>query len=894
MEDPESNNMNDFDESSSEDENNKLPEFANAANKRLNEIINRYRKEIKVIQKEINEDSKILKILKDHKESVESQVETRDKMLTEMKKSNEIQKHTLELIKRQRGKIKFQKEKLIEEETNLKNRFNVIQNNISKANSKLDKYKLDTKYILEELENWALAAKEKEDDSANLNKYYQYDKYKINDLLVKIDILTNEVNELKENLQLEITDSIAANISLHKTTKQLKILHKERQDLLDELIKINNNMKIVSEEIKDNCDLYYKNKIDIEKDKEKLKKNIKIYDNSIQLNKDAEIKVKLEEQNINKLRQKLFENENNLNELNNDLRIKKGELISLGKELSNKHNSTKVLKDDLEKKNKKYQKAFKEYENKKKEIEDNKINFYSEKEEKETIIKQNNLLQKALKQTKEDLEKEKNKLFEEGQNLFSLRDKESLLLKEIENGNNKKRILKSNIRKLENELIRQEDLYDGVNFKVNQLQKKIDWMKGKRPVEETNEISEKTEELENKISNLNNKLKDIENTIKLINEDIKNKDIEVRNNNNDKEKIINDIANLELENNKIEDDVNKIIKNKEELFFQQENLKGEIKKMYEKVKKEANDIFVNENKIIELKEDNLNKENEIKNHIEILNEEHKKVEDEKKDVLNKLNDKLNRGKELKLKYDEIINLRLKKNKNENSKNEFHSEAYYVIKQVQEKEELFKEKEDIENKIDQTKKEIKNLKSILSELGNKNYTLNNDFKQSKNNNKKEELIQIKEKENFEMTLQKKELDNLINTLKLNQEKIDNKNYEVEFFKQQINKYNQLMGKQVEEEKKKKEVFERSEKKYNKILKDSKVNLEYSEIGLEIEVNNEKLKNQFLKNTISYLSSDIPELKLFIEENNKLKEKRPSTSKNNKTIIRNHSRPQTSKK
>ena len=44
MEDPESNNN--FDESSSEDENNKLPEFANAANKRLNEIINRYRKKI--------------------------------------------------------------------------------------------------------------------------------------------------------------------------------------------------------------------------------------------------------------------------------------------------------------------------------------------------------------------------------------------------------------------------------------------------------------------------------------------------------------------------------------------------------------------------------------------------------------------------------------------------------------------------------------------------------------------------------------------------------------------------------------------------------------------------------------------------------------------------------
>ena len=57
---------------------------------------------------------------------------------------------------------------------------------------------------------------------------------------------------------------------------------------------------------------------------------------------------------MTKLRKILFENENNLNELNNDIRIKKGELMSLTKELSNKHNATKFLRDDLEKKTKKY------------------------------------------------------------------------------------------------------------------------------------------------------------------------------------------------------------------------------------------------------------------------------------------------------------------------------------------------------------------------------------------------------------------------------------------------------------------------------------------------------------------------------------------------------------
>ena len=146
----------------------------------------------------------------------------------------------------------------------------------------------------------------------------------------------------------------------------------------------------------------------------------------------------------------------------------------------------------------------------------------------------------------------------------------------------------------------------------------------------------------------------------------------------------------------------------------------------------------------------------------------------------------------------------------------------------------------------------------------------------------------------MTIQKKELDNLMNTLKINQEKIDQKSYEIEFYKQQMNKYNQLMGKQIEDEKKKKDILERSEKKYNKTLKDTKVKLEYTEIGLEIEVNNEKIKNQFLKNTISTLSSDIPEFKQIFDNNNKVNEKRPSTSyNNNNNILRNNSRPQSSK-
>ena len=46
---------------------------------------------------------------------------------------------------------------------------------------------------------------------------------------------------------------------------------------------------------------------------------------------------------------------------------------------------------------------------------------------------------------------------------------------------------------------------------------------------------------------------------------------------------------------------------------------------------------------------------------------------------------------------------------------------------------------------------------------------------------------------------------------------------------------------------------------KIIKDKKINLDSTDIGAEISLNNEKLKNKFLKNSIAILSSEIDEVK-----------------------------------
>ena len=104
------------------------------------------------------------------------------------------------------------------------------------------------------------------------------------------------------------------------------------------------------------------------------------------------------------------------------------------------------------------------------------------------------------------------------------------------------------------------------------------------------------------------------------------------------------------------------------------------------------------------------------------------------------------------------------------------------------------------------------------------------------------------------------------------------------------YNNLLVKQQEDSKKKKDSTERSQQKFNKLMKDKKVNLDNSDLGAEIRLNNEKLKNKFLKNSIAILSSEIDEVKdIFSNElqdfnipSRPLSEKASSVASNNSRI------------
>ena len=181
------------------------------------------------------------------------------------------------------------------------------------------------------------------------------------------------------------------------------------------------------------------------------------------------------------------------------------------------------------------------------------------------------------------------------------------------------------------------------------------------------------------------------------------------------------IGELKLENEMARGDLEAVIKKKEKTLVQHDIMKLEIQGLREKVNTGADKVFGFENRKYQLEMSMEEREKEIQVHKDILISEHKAAEEERHKVKVELQQRFNKVKNLRIKYEGLVQ------RNQSSSGEVetqgeHSQAYYVIKAAQEKEELQRYGDELDGKVKKCEKEIKALLNTLDHLKvrNKNY------------------------------------------------------------------------------------------------------------------------------------------------------------------------------
>lgn len=171
------------------------------------------------------------KVLQDHLKNVQYELLHTQQLIEAKNKEIETEDHLKQVQERQVGRLEAEIRKLDKLAVERQESLNDQQNLIFKGYEKLDKFKLQMNWNQEQLEQWALAARQKEEDNLIMEKYKRADEAKIKDLNLLIEKLTIEVSDAQKTLNNEITETQAKQIELDKNSEEFKRHHEERHKL---------------------------------------------------------------------------------------------------------------------------------------------------------------------------------------------------------------------------------------------------------------------------------------------------------------------------------------------------------------------------------------------------------------------------------------------------------------------------------------------------------------------------------------------------------------------------------------------------------------------------------------------------------------------------------------
>ena len=157
-----------------------------------------------------------------------------------------------------------------------------------------------------------------------------------------------------------------------------------------------------------------------------------------------------------------------------------------------------------------------------------------------------------------------------------------------------------------------------------------------------------------------------------------------------------------------------VIKNEEEQMVAHDVLKLELKRLRESLNAKADEVFGLQNRKFQLQMSMEERQQEVKVHTDVLKAQLKAAEEERTAAGKELSERLIRAERLNNKY-EIICGRMGGDGGDDGE---HTQAYYVIKAAQEREELQRQGDELDQQIQKSEREIRALEKTLSHLYSK--------------------------------------------------------------------------------------------------------------------------------------------------------------------------------
>merc|ERR1712139_273556 len=334
------------------------------------------------------------------------------------------------------------------------------------------------------------------------------------------------------------------------------------------------------------------------------------------------------------------------------------------------------------------------------------------------------LVEKEMKATKENL-------YKESQELYTLRANEATTLGEISGAQSAIKNLQFQISRLDQERQRQQELLYAVDFQSQLMQRKVARVSGERTIEEQEEFKRRIEKLDKDFEEQKSLHTILSAQIKRQDAELKTANRTLANIKRDTEAMKGTMEELELQNTIMNRSVANVVKEKEESLMQHDILRLEVKRLRQQLNSKSENLYSLENRKQQLHISMEEREKEIEVHQEVLKAQLRSQEEERHKTAIELAERKQKIYNLKMKYENVLN-KVKKEAGE----EQHSQAYYVLKAAQEKEEMQRKGDELDDKIRRAEREIRALENTLGHLLTRNKKYKENFQTANQQNQTE--------------------------------------------------------------------------------------------------------------------------------------------------------------
>lgn len=686
------------------------------------------------------------KILEDHLKNVQSELFQTQRLVEAKDKEIATENHLKMLAEREIGRLESEVKKIDVAAAEIQEQTDMVQSDIFRANEKMDKFKAKMNFNQEELEQWTLAEQQKEDDFLALEKYRRQDEAKIKQMNLEIEKLNHSVLEKKRELQDLITETQSAQIELDKTAEDFKTLHKERQALVqqwEEAIEAMNRrdemIQKAGEKFAVHKQMYQEKKEQMFQESEHLKTHVK---NNRQL--DAQIQV------INRIVEKQREDYNSqekyLNELNDELEVIRNTLAKASTELNSKRNYNKELQANLKDKFAKLDHLVEGKAASIEEIKNNEKMLGDLEMQSKYIYSVQQDLDSQLKQLDRRLDELKTNQYKQSQLLFRAKQEEANLVASISGTHAQNRNMSSKIAQMDQEAFKQQELLYNIEFQIQQMERKVNRAQGERTEEEKEILNQRIKELQSELNDLEDEQNMLGKECKKIQSEVRTMKREVEKKEQERVLLEEKVHDLGLENESHESEYKLIQKMKEESLVQRDVQKLQVNRLRDVLRSRADEVSGLENRKFQLDMAYLEKEEQIKAHKDYLSSQLKSVMEERRKLGLELSERRVYIDKLKNKFNIMVQ-RLTPATEDGTvveDQEQISQAQFLIRAIQEREELQREGDVLDQEIQKLEAQDRALDMTLQMFKKTNSNHLENYKQvskeqhAQHNQKKTEL------------------------------------------------------------------------------------------------------------------------------------------------------------